>query len=112
MLTTILYGTFVPPDVPSRKIMFDERNTRIATMPVEKRHGSARTAVINFLKRQPSEWLTIAMVSAAAGCCDDTAAKILNKLSSEQQILKRYAGTGKRGWKNAVFKWKNKNAKK
>lgn len=112
MLTTILYGTFVPPDVPSRKIIFDERSTKVATAPVPKRKGMSLDAVIDALKRQPDEWMTIGMISAEAGCCDDTAQKILNKLASDQRILKRFADTGKRGGKNAVFKWKNKHGKK
>lgn len=112
LLQTILFGAFLPPDVPSRKIVFDERSSRLTAARVVKPRGTARTSVVNALKRNPDEWMTIGMVSASAGCCDDTAQKILNRLASEQQILKRYAGTAKRGGKNAVFKWKNKNAKK
>lgn len=112
LLTTILFGTFVIPDVPSRKIIFDEKSTKVATAPVPKRKGISLDAVIDALKRQPDEWMTIGMISAEAGCCDDTAQKILNKLASDQRILKRFADTGKRGGKNAVFKWKNKHGKK
>lgn len=112
MLQTILYGNFVPPDVPSRKIMMDDRAHRVAIMPVSKRRGAARSAVAAALKRQPSEWMSIAMVAADAGCCDDTAQKILNHMASEHKILKRYALTGKRGAKSAVFKWIVKHAKK
>lgn len=111
-LQTILFGTFVPPDVAGRVIEFDERTTRIATMPVPKRHGSARNAVIKALKCKPHDWLTIGTVSAEACCCNDTAAKVLNNLASEELVLKRFSNTGMRGGKNAVFKWKNKNAKK
>lgn len=111
-LQTILFGKFVPPDVAGRVIEFDERTTRIATMPVPKRHGSARNAVIKALKRKPHDWLTIGMVSAEVSCCADTASKLLNRLASEALVLKRFSNTGLRGGKNAIFKWKNQNAKK
>lgn len=112
MLQTILYGTFVLPDVAGRLIAFDERTTRIATMPVAKRRGTARAAVIKALQRNPHEWMSIGTVASASVCCDDTAQKILNKLASEQIMLKRFSDTGKRGGRNAVFKWRNQDAKK
>jgi len=111
-LMTILFGTFTPPETQGFKVSFDERSTKVATAPVPKRKGISLDAVIDALKRQPDEWMTIGMISAEAGCCDDTAQKILNKLASDQRILKRFADTGKRGGKNAVFKWKNKHGKK
>lgn len=111
-LQTILFGTFMPPDVAGRLIAFDERTTRVATMPVAKRRGTARAAVIKALQRHPHEWMSIYTVAAASVCCEETAQKILNRLASEQIVLKRFAGTGKRGGRNAVFKWKNQDAKK
>ena len=112
LLTTILFGTFVIPDVPSRKVLFDERTTKVATAPVQKRKGIAREAVMNALKRQPSEWLTIGEISAECRISDDTAKKVLNALASEMKASKRFYLTGRRGGKCAMFKWINKNAKK
>lgn len=112
LLQTILFGTFLPPDVPSRRILFDERNTKVATAPVQKRKGIALDSVINALKRQPSQWLTIGEISAECGICDDTAQKVLNTLASEMKASKRFYLTGRRGGKCAMFKWINKNAKK
>ena len=111
-LQTILYGTFVPPDVAGRLIAFDERPARKVSTPVAVRKGPARNAVIEALKQHPHEWMTISAVAAVAWCCDGTARTVLNKLASEQIILKRFSGASKRGGKNFVFKWKNQDAKK
>ena len=111
LLQTILFGTFVPHDVPSRKIIFDSVVKRTKQMPAPRRNGPVRASVIEVLKRHPSDWLTVGIVAAESGCCDDTAIRVLNKLASDLVISKRFPN-GKRVEKHAIFKWMNKNAKK
>ena len=112
LLQTVLYGTFVPPDVPSRKIFFDERFIRVTELPVKKRKEAARANVIEVLQSKPGDWHSVSMVSAECRVGTDTASKVLNQLASEHIVLKRYGNAGKRGGKMAIFKWVEKRAKK
>lgn len=112
LLHTVLFGTFIPPNAPGKKILFDERSKRIATMPVHRRKALSREAVIDVLQQHDGDWLTIGMVSAAVGVCDDTAAKVLNSLASEHIASKRFAKSAKPGGKNAVFKLVKKHGTK
>lgn len=111
-LQTILLGTFVPPDVPGRKIVFDDRSLWVATLPVKKRKEAARAVVIEVLQSKPGDWYSVAMVSAECRICTDTASKVLNQLASEHIVLKRRGSAGKRGGKMAIFKWVEKRAEK
>ena len=112
LLTTILFGTCEIPDVPSRKIVFDDRSLWVATLPVKKRKEAARAVVTEVLKSNPGDWYSVAMVSAECRICADTASKVLNQLASEHIVLKRRGSAGKRGGKMAIFKWVEKRAEK
>ena len=112
LLQNILYGTFISPDVPGRKISFDDIKRNISSMPVASRKVASKTAVTDVLKAESHEWLTIGSISALSGVCNDTSAKVLNQLASEHLVLKRFAKTSKQGPKTAVFKWINKDANK
>ena len=112
LLQTVLYGTFVPPDVPSRKIFFDERFIRVTELPVKKRKEAARAIVIEVLQSKPGDWHSVAMVSDECRICTDTASKVLNQLASEHIVLKRRGSAGKRGGKMAIFKLVEKRAEK
>lgn len=110
-LQTILFGTFMPPDVPGRKISFDEVKKNFSCLPVAKRKADSRGAVIDAIKKA-GDWKTIREVSALSGACYDTSKKVLAKLAGEHIVSKRYRNVPKQGPKTAVYRWINKNAKK
>lgn len=111
LLQTILFGTFVPPDVPGRKIDFDAVKKPVPSLPVAKRKRSSRDSVIAIME-QFYEWHTVREVSALSGACYDTSKKVLAKLAGEHIVSKRYRNVPKQGPKTAVYRWINKNAKK
>lgn len=113
MLQTILFGTFVPPDVPSRKFRTGDDSPRVLTsMAVKERVMSARSIVVSMLKQNMSNWYTFHDVASATGMHKDTAMKVLNALASEKLVSKRRGKALYRGKPPTLFKWMNRNAKK
>lgn len=111
MLQTVLFGTFVTPDVPGRKISFDDGKKNFSCLPVAKRKGASRDAVIAMMETV-FEWQTVSEVSAMSGVCYDTSKKVLSRLASEHVVSKRYVNLPRQGPKTAVYRLVNKNAKK
>jgi len=111
LLQTILFGTFLPPDVPGRKISFDDPKKTLWDLPVAKRKVASNDAVIEALQNS-KEWLSVTAVSRLSGICYDTSKKVLNRLASDHTVSKRFVNSPKQGHKTAVFRWINKNAKK
>ncbi len=112
LLQTILFGTFLPPDVPGRQINFDQPKNRHIDIPVRLRGISTRDAVIQALKSDTSNWFAINDISEMAGVCRDTAMKVLNQLASEQLVIKRREKIAHRGHPTVIFKWMKKSGKK
>ena len=112
MLQTILYGTFVPPDVPSRVICFDDAKWKRAPKPDRKSSVTSRALVISALQSDPVTWFTVHDIADMTGMHRDTAFKVLNRLASELIVAKRKAKLQRIGMPSALFKWMNKNAKK
>ena len=110
-LQTILFGTFMPPDVPGRKISFDDARKSVSSLPVANRKGASRAAVIEALEKD-GQWLTVSEVSVLSGICYDTSKKVLGKLASEHIVSKRHINAPKQGPKTSVYKWIKTNAKK
>ena len=112
MLQTILYGTFVPPDVPRRVVSFDDAKWKRAPKPDKKRNQSAREDVLQILKAEPGTWFTAHDIADMTGLHRDSSMKVLNRLASEHILAKRKAKLQRFGMQSALFKWINKNAKK
>lgn len=112
LLQTILLGTFVSPDVPSRKICFDDKNRNFVQPPAAKPKMDSRAAVIHSLKEYAHEWLSMSDVAALAGICKDTSGRVLKQLASEHIVSKRLVSSPKQGPKTAVYRWIKKDAKK
>lgn len=112
MLQTILYGTFVPPDVPGRVVSFDDVKWKRTAKQIKKSSASTRELAISALMSDPITWFTVHDIADMTGMHRDTAFRVLNRLASELIVAKRKAKLNPIGMPSTLFKWINKDAKK